>query len=224
MIVPIVIAFVLKDYASSLVAGLVTVLENTYQPGDWVEIDGVYGEVKLIGVRAVHLITAEDNEVIIPHYRFWSKPIFNSTNGSHSLLCVADFICTPITTAPPCSAGWRRWARRCGQMGCSSRVRCRMRSRRASDVALATLTATRPQCRYCTNGHQRTQAPQPLKRSPNKFSASGQAALCLHGQIASLRRGMPGRSRREYPAHRQPASLAVFCRDRCRRHKGPDRW
>ena len=93
--VALAIAFVLKDYASSLVAGLVTVLENTYQPGDWIEMDGIYGEVKFIGVRAVHIVTAYDNEVIIPHYQIWSKKISNATSGNHSLLCVADFYLHP---------------------------------------------------------------------------------------------------------------------------------
>lgn len=32
------LAYTLKDYGSSYVAGLVTVLENTYQPGDWIEV------------------------------------------------------------------------------------------------------------------------------------------------------------------------------------------
>ena len=89
------LAFALKDYVSSLAAGVVTVLENAYQPGDWIEIDGVYGEVKFIGVRAVHLVTAYDNEVIVPHYQFWSKKISNATSGSHSVLCVADFYLHP---------------------------------------------------------------------------------------------------------------------------------
>ena len=93
--VSLAVAFVLKDYASSLAAGLVTVLENTYQPGDWIEVDGIYGEVKFIGVRAVHLVTAEDNEVMIPHYQFWSKKISNATSGSHSLMCVANFYLHP---------------------------------------------------------------------------------------------------------------------------------
>jgi len=48
------------------VAGLVTVLENTYQPGDWIEVDGAYGEVKSMAGRAIHLVTADDTEVIIP--------------------------------------------------------------------------------------------------------------------------------------------------------------
>src|SRR5258708_441859 len=89
--VGLAVAFALKDYASSLAAGLVTVLENTYQPGYWIEMDGIYGEVKIIGVRAVHIVTPNDNEVIIPHYQLWSKKISNATSGSHSVLCVADF-------------------------------------------------------------------------------------------------------------------------------------
>ncbi len=93
--VGLALAFVLKDYASSLVAGLVTILEGSYQPGDWIELDGTYGEVKLIGVRAVHLVTAYDNEVIIPHSRLWSKKISNSTSGGHGVLCVADFYLHP---------------------------------------------------------------------------------------------------------------------------------
>src|SRR5712691_4375205 len=89
------LAYTLKDYGSSYVAGLVTVLENTYQPGDWIEVDGAYGEVKSIAGRAVHLVTADDTEVIIPHSRLWSTSIFNSSSGNHSLLCVANFYLHP---------------------------------------------------------------------------------------------------------------------------------
>jgi small conductance mechanosensitive channel len=91
----LVLAFALKDYGSSLVAGLVTILENTYQPGDWIEVDGTYGEVKAIGLRAVHLVTPDDTEVVIPHSRLWSASIFNASSGKRSLLCVADFYLHP---------------------------------------------------------------------------------------------------------------------------------
>ena len=91
----LVLAYTLKDYGSSFVAGLVTVLENTYQPGDWIEVDGAYGEVKSIGGRAVHLVTADDTEVIIPHSRLWSTSIFNSSSGNRSLLCIANFYLHP---------------------------------------------------------------------------------------------------------------------------------
>src|SRR5258708_6483903 len=50
------LAYTLKDYGSSFVAGLVTVLEKTYQPGDWIEVDGAYGQVKSIDGRAFRLV------------------------------------------------------------------------------------------------------------------------------------------------------------------------
>ena len=89
------LAFELKDYGSSFVAGLVTVLENVYQPGDWIEIDGNYGEVKSIRARATRIVTADDTEIIIPHSHLWSKNISNATSGNRSLLCVTDFYLHP---------------------------------------------------------------------------------------------------------------------------------
>ena len=89
------VAFGLKDYASSLAAGVVTILEHTYQPGDWIKVDGTYGEVRSIGLRAVHLITPDDTQVAVPHSRLWSASIFNASGGSRSLLCVADFYLHP---------------------------------------------------------------------------------------------------------------------------------
>src|SRR5712691_2136544 len=89
--VSLALAFALKDYASCLAAGIVTIIEHTYQPGDWIELDGTYGEVKTIGSRAVHIVTADDTEVIIPHARLWSASVFNASGGKPSLLCITDF-------------------------------------------------------------------------------------------------------------------------------------
>lgn len=89
--VGLALAFGLKDYVSCLAAGVVTILENTYQPGDWIELDGTYGEVTAIGTRAVHIVTADDTEVVIPHARLWSTSVFNASGGKPSLLCVTDF-------------------------------------------------------------------------------------------------------------------------------------
>jgi len=89
--VGLALAFALKDYISCLVAGVVTIVENTYQPGDWIEFDGAYGEVKTIGTRAVHIVTADDTEVIIPHAKIWSTSVSNGSSGQHSLLTVTHF-------------------------------------------------------------------------------------------------------------------------------------
>ena len=89
------LAFVFKEYASSLAGSLITILENPYQPGDWIEIDGIYGEVKSIGLRAVRIVTPDDTEVWIPHSRLWEASLFNATSGQQGLLCVADFYLDP---------------------------------------------------------------------------------------------------------------------------------
>ena len=58
-------------------------------------MDGTYGEVKLIDLRSVRIVTPDDTEVIIPHSRLWSTSIFNASSGNRSLLCVADFYLHP---------------------------------------------------------------------------------------------------------------------------------
>ncbi len=93
--VGLALAFTLKDYGSSLAAGMATVLENSFQPGDWIQVDGAYGEVKSIGPRTTRIVTADDTEVIIPHGRLWSTILFNATSGNRSLLCAADFYLHP---------------------------------------------------------------------------------------------------------------------------------
>ena len=93
--VSLALAFALKDFASSLIAGLVTVVEGLYQPGDWIEVEGTYGEVTAIGLRALRLQTLDDTEVIIPHTKLWSSSIFNATGGNRHLLCVTSFHLDP---------------------------------------------------------------------------------------------------------------------------------
>lgn len=63
----LVLSFALKDSGSCLLAGLATIFERTYQPGDWVEIGGAYGEIRSVGLRAVRLVTLDDTEGIVPH-------------------------------------------------------------------------------------------------------------------------------------------------------------
>ena len=89
--VGLALAFALKDFISCLVAGIVTILENPYQPGDWIEMDGAYGEVKTIGMRAVHIVTADDTEVIIPHAKLCSSRVANNSSGQQRLLTVTHF-------------------------------------------------------------------------------------------------------------------------------------
>jgi len=91
----VAIGFAFKDYVSCLIAGVVAIFERPYRPGDWVEIDGDYGEVRSVGLRAIRVQTAADNAVTIPHVRMWDNNISNSNDGSRTLMCIAHFYVAP---------------------------------------------------------------------------------------------------------------------------------
>jgi small-conductance mechanosensitive channel len=39
----------------------------------------------------VHIVTADDTAVIIPHSRLWSSSVHNASGGQRSILCVTNF-------------------------------------------------------------------------------------------------------------------------------------
>ncbi len=97
--VGLALGFALKDLASSLIAGVVVVGERPYRNGDWIEIDGIYGEVRHVGMRTVRIVTPDDTAVTIPHSRIWTHAIFNANDGSPRLQCVAEFHLHPLHDA-----------------------------------------------------------------------------------------------------------------------------
>ena len=91
----VAVGFAFKDYVSSLIAGIVAVFEKPYRPGDWVEIDGDYGEVVSVGLRALSLRTPDANVVTVPHEKIWTENVSNSNDGARTLMCVAHFYVAP---------------------------------------------------------------------------------------------------------------------------------
>ena len=89
------LGFAFKDYVSSLIAGVVTLYEAPYRPGDWIEVNGAYGEVKSIDMRSAEIVTPDDTVVVIPHLKLWDQLIFNANDGGQNLLCVSDFYLHP---------------------------------------------------------------------------------------------------------------------------------
>lgn len=106
----VAIGFAFKDYVSSLIAGIVAIFERPYRPGDWVEIDGDYGEVRSVGMRSIEVRTPADNIVYIPHGKIWQHNVSNSNDGARTLMCVTSFYLAPghdaEACAPPCTT-WR---------------------------------------------------------------------------------------------------------------------
>ncbi len=93
--VGIALGFALKDYISSLIAGIVTLYERPCRPGDWVTIDGTYGEIKSMALRSLRLVTPDDTTVTVPNSKIWTSLIHNANDGHRDLMCVADFYLDP---------------------------------------------------------------------------------------------------------------------------------
>ncbi|WP_372964397.1 mechanosensitive ion channel family protein [Marinobacter sp.] len=89
------LGFAFKDYANSLIAGIVTLYEMPYRPGDWIEINGQYGEVRSIGTRAAEIVTLDDTVIVIPHGLLWNTLLANSNDGTDNLMCVAELYLDP---------------------------------------------------------------------------------------------------------------------------------
>jgi small-conductance mechanosensitive channel len=91
----VALGFAFKDYASSLIAGIVAIFERPYRPGDWVRIGGDYGEVRSVGMRALEICTPADDIVHVPHEKIWQNNIANSNDGARTLMCIASFWLRP---------------------------------------------------------------------------------------------------------------------------------
>ena len=91
----VALGFAFKDYASSLIAGVVALYERPYRNGDWVKIEDTYGEVQSHDLRTVQILTPDDTLVAIPHGKMWTTAIYNGNSGQRDLMCVADFYLHP---------------------------------------------------------------------------------------------------------------------------------
>ena len=93
--VALAIGFGFKDFVSSLLAGLVMLIERSYRVGDWVQVGDTYGEITHIDLRTFSIRTPADNRVLIPHSTIWTKPLSNATCGQHELLFETHFYLHP---------------------------------------------------------------------------------------------------------------------------------
>ena len=89
--VAVALGFAFKDYASSIIAGIVGLFESPYGVGDRIQIGEHYGEVVSYGLRAVKIRTPDDNMVTIPHNKIWTEAVSNANAGALEAQVVTEF-------------------------------------------------------------------------------------------------------------------------------------
>lgn len=80
--VAVALGFAFKDYASSVIAGMVSLFEAPYRMGDRIQMEDHYGEVVGYGLRGIQIQTPDDNVVTIPHNKTWTEAVSNANTGS----------------------------------------------------------------------------------------------------------------------------------------------
>lgn len=83
--------FAIKDFVGSLVAGLILLFDRPFQVGDRVSFENVYGEIKSIGLRAVRLVTLDDNVVTIPNNKFITEKVASGNAGELNMMVETFF-------------------------------------------------------------------------------------------------------------------------------------
>lgn len=89
--VAVALGFAFKDYASSIIAGIVGLFESPYGVGDRITIGEHYGEVISYGLRSVKIQTPDDNLITIPHNKIWTEAVSNANTGALEAQVVTKF-------------------------------------------------------------------------------------------------------------------------------------
>ena len=89
--IAVAFGFAIKDIIASFVSGIVMLFDRPAQVGDRIQIGDIYGEVKSIGLRAVRLVTLDDNVVTIPNTKLLSDEVSSGNYGALDMMVVVNF-------------------------------------------------------------------------------------------------------------------------------------
>ncbi len=84
------IGFGLRNLFEDIAAGVVIVMEKTYQVGDRIQMGNYYGEVKDIGLRSTRLVTPDDDLVSAPNNLIFTQSVASGNSGSSEMMAALD--------------------------------------------------------------------------------------------------------------------------------------
>ncbi len=71
----IAIGFAFQNILQNFLAGILLMISEPFQLGDWISVIGIEGDVDDIQTRATHVITKEGREVFIPNALLFTNPL-----------------------------------------------------------------------------------------------------------------------------------------------------
>ncbi|MBP2280430.1 small conductance mechanosensitive channel [Psychrobacter sp. PL15] len=79
-IVGLAVGFAAQSTLANFIAGLTILIEQSFQVGDWININDNEGRVVLISLRTTHILTRDNITVIIPNSNVASSEVTNLTS------------------------------------------------------------------------------------------------------------------------------------------------
>ena len=73
------IGFALQDVSANFVAGVLLLIQQPFDIGDFIEVAGYDGKVLTVDLRATEMLTGDGRRVTIPNGEVFSNPIINFT-------------------------------------------------------------------------------------------------------------------------------------------------
>jgi small conductance mechanosensitive channel len=77
--VSFVLAFAFQDTLGNLASGLMIMVNQPFDEGDYVEVGGVGGTVKSVSIVATTVTTPDNQVIVIPNKKVWGNVITNVT-------------------------------------------------------------------------------------------------------------------------------------------------
>ena len=78
-IIGLAVGFAAQETLANFIAGIVIFLDKPFKIGDWIEIDGTFGQVKRVSFRSTRMLTLDGQVIVFPNTR-----VLNSKLANHS--------------------------------------------------------------------------------------------------------------------------------------------
>jgi len=80
----VVFGFAFREIGENFIAGFFLTFSRSFEVGDYIESEGLNGEVKTIELRHVHIRTPDGCDIFIPSARIFKSPLHNFTRDGLS--------------------------------------------------------------------------------------------------------------------------------------------
>lgn len=80
-LVGLAVGFAAQETISNFIAGIVIFLDKPFRIGDWIELDGTFGQVKRVSFRATRLLSLDGDVHIFPNTQVLSSHVVNHTTN-----------------------------------------------------------------------------------------------------------------------------------------------